>query len=126
MISHPIIVLTLLKSFILNFYLSWLFNQSSLFRLFVTRAKLSMDTPTIMNILFFWETRMHKFALIGIKLIFQKNLTTVLFQSFPGGFILFRLLKILQISPFDLFYIFVKFSYRLDVCFAQESFLSKH
>lgn len=99
-ISYLIIVLTSPKFFILNSFMSWSFIHSNISRLLDLRTRSSTYIPTIIYSLFHLMVRMHTSTLVGVKLIFRKNLKIVLFQSFPTYFNPYKLFNILQTSLF--------------------------
>lgn len=78
-VSHLMMVLASPRSFISNSYASWLFNHFNLFYLCKSNARLSIYTYIIMNILFYWYTRMFEFILVDLKPIFWNNLINILF-----------------------------------------------
>ena len=78
-ISHPMIVLTSSRSFILNSLMSWSFKHSNALRLFDLRTRLSIYIFTIMSSFFHLMVRMYISVLVRVKPIFRKNLINVLF-----------------------------------------------
>lgn len=98
-ISHSIIVLASLRFFILNLFMSWSFSYSNTLRLFDPKTRLFIYIIIIISSLFYLMIRMQAFTLVGIKLIFWKNLVIILFQSFPACVKLYKVFNILQTSP---------------------------
>lgn len=98
-ISYLMIVLTFFKSFILNSFISWSFNHFNTLRFFDLKIRSSTYATIIISFSSYLIVKIHLSVLVGIKLIFWKNLIIFLFHNLFAWFNLYKLFSIFQTSP---------------------------
>lgn len=94
-ISYPIIIWTLPKSFILNFFINWSFNYFNVLIVLNSKITLFTYTSTIMSCPFFMIGKMYASILMMMEPIFGKNFVIILFQRLSVDFNLYKLFSIL-------------------------------